>query len=458
MSGSQMLLTSNDSKANLLIKNSRVLDPREGIDSQCDVLIEAGRIKQISPAGSINDAEGLESIDAEGMYLFPGFVDPHVHLRTPGQEYKESIATGTQSGAAGGFVALVAMPNTDPVVDSASLLGSLREKARQEAVIPIGFSAAITRGLQGKELTEMAELADVGAVCFTDDGRPVADAGLFRRAVQYQKLAGKVLALHEEDVALSAGGSMREGEVSAKLGVAGVPSISESTIVARDAAIAGYEGGRIHFQHLSAVASIQALEAAKQAGVQVSGEASPHHLCLTDESLLTLNTSMKMNPPLGYESDRQALIEALRSGVVECIATDHAPHAREEKERPFEQAPMGTTGLETSFASVYTNIVLPGLISLDVVVERMSAGARLMDLQTPLIKQGEAANLVLVDLEKEWTAGDGGYYSRSENCCFDGNKLKGQVQMTVAAGAVVYRHGQPGKNSTQVNDQKVSAL
>jgi dihydroorotase len=232
---------------------------------------------------------------------------------------------------------------------------------------------------------------------------------------------------------------MHEGEVSAQLGVAGIPSISEATMVARDAMIAGYESGRIHIQHLSARESVDAVALAKERGVRISCEASPHHLCLTHEAVRTLDTRMKMNPPLRTEDDRRALIDGLRSGVIDCIATDHAPHARDEKEVPFEQAPMGTTGLETSFAALYTQLVLPGVLALDLVIRRLGDGAALFDLPTPRIAPGEPANLTLVDLEREWVVGDGGYESRSANCCFDGRTLRGKVLLTVAAGAVAFR-------------------
>jgi dihydroorotase len=425
--------------ADLLIREAHVLDPRSGIDGRHDVLVRDGEIAEIAPPGSLTAPEGAETIEAAGRHLFPAFVDPHVHLRVPGQEHKEDLDTGTRAAAAGGFCAVLAMPNTDPVVDSAPLLRSLRDTAATDARIPVGFMPAVTRGLKGSELTEMAELRTEGAAGFTDDGRPVVSAGMLRKALQYQRLCGGVIALHEEDPSLSGKGAMHEGAVSAQLGVTGIPSISESTMIARDALIAGYEDGRIHIQHLSARESVQAVADAKARGVQITCEASPHHLCLTHEAVRTLDTRMKMHPPLREEADRQALIEGLRSGVIDCIATDHAPHSRDEKEVPFEQAPMGTTGLETSFAAVYTNLVLTGDLPLALVVQRLSDGASLFDLPTPSIATGEPANLTLVDLDREWVVGDGGYESRSANCCFDGQTLRGKVLLTVAAGTVAFR-------------------
>jgi len=425
--------------ADLLVHHVHVLDPRAGIDAPHDVLVRDGEIVEIAAPGSITVGEGIEQISGEGLHLFPGFVDPHVHLRTPGQEHKEDLESGTRSAAAGGYCAVVAMPNTSPVVDSSSLLGSLRDVASRLARIPVGFTAAITVGLDGQHLTEMAELRQAGAVGFTDDGRPVTDAGVLRKAIQYQRLCGGVIALHEEDPSLSAGGSMREGSVSARLGIAGVPWLSESTMVARDAALAGYEEGRLHFQHLSCVASVEALRDAKARGFRVRGAASPHHLCLTHEAVRDLDTSMKMNPPLGFEEDRQALIEGVRDGTIETIATDHAPHARDEKDVPFEQAPMGTTGLESAFAAVYSELVRPGILPLGIVVDRLIGGAALMELPTPTVAVGERANLCLVDLEREWTVGEGGYESRSDNCCFHGRKFHGRVLLTLADGTVAYR-------------------
>jgi dihydroorotase len=423
--------------AEVLIRGAHVLDPREGIDEPLDVLVRDGVIAEI---GSPDAPEGCEVLEGEGRHLFPGFVDSHVHLRTPGQEHKEDLDSGTRAAAAGGYVAVVAMPNTDPAVDCAPVLRSLREAARREARVPTGFLASVSVGLNGESLTEMAELRDAGALGFTDDGKPVHRAALLRKALQYQRLCGGVIALHEEDPSLSGRGVMHEGEVSARLGLAGIPSISESTMIARDAAIAGYEGGRIHVQHLSAAESVAAVAHAKAAGVRITAEATPHHLTLTHELLLeSLATRLKMNPPLRAESDRQALIVALRDGTIDCIATDHAPHAQEEKEVPFEEAPMGTTGLETAFAALHTDLVLPGVVPLALIVDKLSAGGAVLGLPLPRIAKGAPADVCLVDLRTEWEVGEAGYESRAENCCFAGRTLTGRVLATIAAGAVVYR-------------------
>ena len=424
---------------NLLIRGAHLIDPRSGLDREGDLLVRDGEIAEIGEAGALSAPEGAEVVDAEGLHALPAFVDPHVHLRTPGREDEEDIDSGTRAAAAGGFCAILAMPNTDPVVDTASVLSSLRRRAREEGRVPVGFTAAITRGQAGEQLTEMAELAAEGAAGFTDDGLPVRSAGVLRQALQYQKLAGRTIALQEEDPSLSGNGVMHEGAVSALLGLAGIPSVSESTMVARDAALAGYEEARIHIQHVSALQTVEVIERAKAAGVQITAEATPHHLTLTDQSVRGLDSNFKMNPPLRSDDDRQALIEALRSGVLDCIATDHAPHAREEKEQPFEAAPMGVTGLETAFAALHTELVLPGLIGLDLLAERMTAGGEPFGIPAPLLAPEAPANIVLVDLAAEWQAGEAGYESRSANSCFAGRTFTGRVRMTVAGGSVAYR-------------------
>ena len=425
--------------AELLIRGAYVLDPRAGLDEPHDVLIREGEIAELGAPGSLPAPPSGDVLDATGKHAFPAFVDPHVHLRTPGQEYKEDIASGTAAAAAGGFCAVIAMPNTVPVVDDAAILRSLTDLASREARVSVGFLASITRGLHGAELTEMADLRDSGALGFTDDGKPVVSAGMLRKALQYQRLAGGAVALHEEDPALSRDGVMHEGAVSARLGLAGIPSLSESTMVARDAALAQYEDARVHFQHLSCAESIQALARAKEDGARVSGEVTPHHLTLTDDVVRTLDSRFKMNPPLRTDADRRRLLDALRSGVIDCIATDHAPHARHEKEVPFEQAPMGTTGLETAFAALFTELVIPGELELATLIDRLTAGAALYNLPTPRIAPGEPANVCLIDLEHKFEVGAGGYASRSENCCFHGRTLYGRVLLTLAAGAVAFR-------------------
>jgi dihydroorotase len=387
--------------ADLVLSRASVLDPRAGIDGPHDLVVREGKVAELRAPGSYEE-DDIERVDAEGLRAFPAFFDPHVHLRTPGREDEEDLETGSRAAAAGGFCGILAMANTDPVVDTPPLVSALRERAEREASVPIGFVAAVTRGLRGEELTEMADLRDAGAVAFSDDGLPVRSARVLRRALQYQRLAGGLLTLHEEDPELSAGGAMHEGAVSAALGLSGIPAPSESTMIARDAALAAYEGGRIHVQHLSAAASVEAVARAKEAGIALSAEVTPHHLTLTDEAVRGLDARFKMNPPLRAEEDRRALIEGLRSGAIDCIGTDHAPHSSDEKEVPFEQAAMGVIGLETAFAVLHTDLVLPGVLDLGVLVERLSAGAAAFGFDPPSLAPGSEANLVLVDAEAEW--------------------------------------------------------
>ena len=348
--------------ASMVLRRVTALDPVAAIDGVHDVVVRDGRIAELAAPGE-GEADGAEVIEAEGLHAFPAFFDPHVHLRTPGHEHKEDVETGTRAAAAGGYCGILAMANTEPPVSTAADITALREQARAAASVPVGFLATVTRDMKGEDLTEMVELREVGAVGFSDDGLPIVSARVMLRALQYQRLCGGTIALHEEDPELSGAGVMHEGPVSAGLGLAGVPSVSESTMIARDAALAAYEEARIHVQHLSAAESVEVVRAAKAAGVKISAEASPHHLCLTDEEVRSLDPRrFKMNPPLRREADRQALIEALRDGTIECIATDHAPHQAEEKEVPFEQAAMGVTGLETAFAALHTELVMPGTI------------------------------------------------------------------------------------------------
>jgi dihydroorotase len=433
-----MLFCRSGELADVVIRGARVLDPGQAVDASLDVVVDSGVISRLEPAGS-SRVNGHRVVEANGKLLAPAFVDPHVHLRTPGREDEETIRSGTQAAAAGGFCAILAMPNTDPVVDSAAVLGALIESAREQAEVRVGFLAAISKGQAGGQLTEMVDLAEAGAAGFTDDGQPVTSPGLMRRALQYHGLTGRRLAVHCEEPTLSRDGQMHEGEVSAELGFAGYPSVAESVMVERDLALAAYEEQSLHLLHLSARESVDALRAARGAGVAASGEATPHHLCLTDEAVRGLDANLKMNPPLRSAVDRSALIDALRDGTIGAVASDHAPHARQEKEVPFEAAPFGVTGLETAFAALNTYLVEPGLISLPTLLERMSAGpARIYGLEPPRIAVGAEANLVLVDLDDRWAVQEEGFRSRSVNSWLMGQELTGRVHLTMAAGQVAF--------------------
>jgi dihydroorotase len=431
-----MLFAKPGAGENLIVRGARVLDPDAVVDAVLDVRIDGGTIAEL---GARLDPNAHRVVEGQGLLLAPAFVDPHVHLRTPGREDEETIASGTRAAAAGGYCAILAMPNTDPVVDSAAVLGSLIETARAEAEVPVGFLAAITKGQEGAELTEMAELAEAGAAGFSDDGSPVTAPGLMRRALQYGSVTGRPLAVHCEEPTLSRDGQMHEGAVSAELGFSGYPSVAESVMVERDLSLAAYERRPVHVLHVSARESVEAVRAARAAGVGGTAEATPHHLCLTDESVRSLDANLKMNPPLRSADDRAALVEGLRDGTIQAIATDHAPHARHEKEVPFEAAPFGVTGLETSFAALYTHLVEPGLLTLETLLARMSSGpAGIYGLEAPRIAVGETANLVLLDLSASRRIEAADFRSRSANSWLLGERVTGKVRMTVAAGRVVH--------------------
>jgi dihydroorotase len=421
------VLYSRNGHGDTLALEGRVLAPAQGIDESLRITVTDGVISAIGPA-----APG-------GLVLAPAFVDPHVHLRTPGREDEETIRSGTEAAAAGGYCAILAMPNTDPVVDSAAVLGALVERARDDAVVPTGFMAAISKGQAGAELTEMAELADAGAAAFTDDGRPVVSAGLLRRALQYSGLTSLLLALHCEEPSLSHGGHAHEGIVSAEIGLGPYPSRAESVMVERDLSLAAGEGRPLHLMHLSARESVEALEHAHERGIAATAEVTPHHLVLTDDAVRSLDPNVKMNPPLRAADDRETLRDALRRGAITCVATDHAPHARHEKDVPFEEAPFGVTGLETAFAALHTHLVVPGAITLETLLERMSAGpARAFGLDEPRIEVGARANLVALDLAAEWTVVEDGFRSLSANSWLLGETLRGRVVTTIADGRLVF--------------------
>ncbi len=430
------MLTGGKGTDNIVVRGARLLDPVEGIDTTLDVRIDNGVIAQL---GENLDTNEHRVIDAVGLTLAPAFIDPHVHLRTPGREDEETIASGTAAAAAGGYCAILAVPNTDPVIDDADVLRGLRARADEEARIPVGFLAAITKGQDGSELTEMAALADAGAAGFTDDGRPVASAGVMRRALQYNAVTGRMIAVHCEEASLTRGGHAHAGLVAAELGLGGWPSLGESLMVARDIDLAAETQQAVHLMHLSARESVAHLRRAHELGTRATAEATPHHLCLTHEAIRTLDANMKMNPPLRTEDDRACLIEALRDGTIGAIATDHAPHSPEEKDVPFEAAPFGVTGLETSFAALYTYLIEPGVLRLETVLERMSAGpASIFGLERPRIVVGALANLTLIDTEASWRVKVERFQSRSQNSWLLGKRLRGRIRMTIAAGRVVH--------------------
>ncbi len=423
--------------AELLIRGGRVVDPETRLDAVRDVLVRDGRIVEV--AEEIAAPERVSVVDAAGKLVLPGFVDLHAHLRTPGHEDAEDLTTGTRAAAAGGYVTVFAMANTNPVIDDAMIFRGLVERAKEEAVVPLGFFAAVTRGLAGEQLTEMGEIGAAGAVAFSDDGRPLATAALTLRALQYVKVSGRFVAIHAQDDSLMKGGQMHESPVSARLGLTGIPSLCESLDVSRTLDIAEYENAGVHIHHVSAAATVAAIDRAKAKGVKVTAEVTPHHLTLTDKAIEALDPNFKMNPPLRSESDRQALIAALRSGVIDCVATDHAPHVAEDKDVPYEEAPFGIIGLETAFSVLYAGLVETGEIDLATLVDRMSAApARIAGMAPPSVQAGAVANLCVVDPEARWTVTKETLQSRSFNSAWLGKELAARVKLTLAAGRVAW--------------------
>lgn len=426
-------------KTTVVIKGARVLDPKQGLDTRTDVIIEKGQIVRIGSAGK-GAPSGAKIIDAAGCLLLPGFVDLHTHLRSPGREDEEDIASGTLAAAAGGYVTICAMPNTDPVVDNAAVIASLAEAAESEAVVRVAFLGAVSRGQQGAHLADIWDMAGAGAVAFSDDGRSVSDSGLLKAAFQAARMTNLPLSLHCEDEGLAGTGVMNEGEVSARLGLTGIPADAETADVARSLEVAAYEGGRVHIAHISCARTAELITAAREAGVAVSCEVTPHHLTLTDSSVTSLDTNFKMNPPLRGEEDRRALVAALAAGEIDCIATDHAPHAAQEKEVPFEEAPFGIIGLETAFPVLFTRLVETGELPLEQLVRAMSTGpAQAFGLPVPALAEGEEANLCLVDIEEEFVVDPATFKSKSRNTPYGGEPVRGRVMMTLAAGRSAYQ-------------------
>ena len=422
----------------LVLRGGRVVDPSRRFDAVADVLVIDGRIAAAGPGVATPD--GAEVVEAAGLIVAPGLVDVHVHLREPGNEDAETIATGARAAAAGGFTAVCAMPNTDPVTDNQAAVGFVLAEGRRAGaarVYPIG---AVTIGQKGDALTEMGELIASGAVALSDDGRPVRSSHLMRTAMEYAQAFGVPIADHCEDVELAAGGVMHDGLVSTRLGLKGIPAAAEEIMVARDIILAELTGGRVHLCHVSTHGSVELIRHAKQRGLRVTAEATPHHFTLTDRCCEGYDTNAKMNPPLREPDDVEAIRAGLVDGTIDVIATDHAPHHYEAKEREFDDAPFGVVGLETAFGVAHTELVLGGLMTLSQLIERMSVGpARAFGLPGGTLAMGAPADIVLFDATQQWVVAPDTFLSKSRNTPFAGRALTGRPVMSVVGGLVVHR-------------------
>ncbi|MBI1736002.1 MAG: dihydroorotase [Candidatus Rokubacteria bacterium] len=424
----------------LVVRHGRVIDPANGIDAVQDVLVVDGAVAQIGP--ELAAPAGATTIDATGKVVCPGFIDVHVHLREPGFEYKETVATGTRSAAAGGFTAVCAMANTHPVNDNRSITDYIRAKAQTEGVVRVYPIGAVTRGLKGEELAELAELAEAGCVAYSDDGKPVMNSALYRRAMEYTLPFGAPVISHAEDAHLARGASMNEGIVSTELGIAGAPAAAEDVMVARDVLLAEMTGAHVHIAHLSTAGAVRIVRDAKARGVKVTAEVTPHHLVLTEDAVRTYDPNTKMNPPLRTKRDTEAVLEGLADGTIDCIATDHAPHAASEKEGEFDRAAFGIVGLETAVALLLDRLVQPGSLSLSTVVARLTSDpARLFALPGGSLAAGRPGDLTILDLGRELTIEPGRFHSRSKNTPFAGWKVVGGPWMTIVNGHVVAAAG-----------------
>ena len=420
---------------NILIKNGHIIDPANKVDGKFDLLVAEGKIAKLGKPGSL-PSDGAHVLDAAGRLIVPGLIDMHVHLREPGYEYKETIATGTAAAKAGGFTAVCCMPNTSPVNDSRSVTEFILSQAAKDGaarVYPIG---AITKGSKGEELAEMGELHDAGCVGVSDDGRPVMNAAVMRLAMEYSKIFDITVISHCEDVSLAAKGVMNEGFVSTELGLRGIPNAAEDVMTARDILLAELTGARLHICHVSTAGSVRLIREAKQRGVKVTAETCPHYFTLTDEAVRGYNTMAKMNPPLRTAEDVAAVRQGLKDGTLDVIATDHAPHGLDEKSGEFDAAPFGIVGLETALG-LSIRLVQESVLSMSQLVERMSATpARIIKSGGGTLSVGAVADITIIDPNVEWAVNAGEFKSKSRNTPFDGWKLKGRAVQTIVGGRI----------------------
>jgi dihydroorotase len=419
----------------LLIKNGRVIDPTQGLDEVLDVLVEKGVVKELGR--ELAAPSGAEVVEASGKCVVPGLIDMHVHLRDPGLEYKEDIVTGTRAAAAGGFTSVCCMPNTKPVIDNKAIASYIISKAKSEGfcnVFPVG---TITYGMNGERMSEMGELKEAGCVAVSDDGKPVANAELMRRSLEYARGMGIMVISHAEDLSLVGEGTMNEGFTSTEIGLKGIPRVAEDIATARDVMLAEYTGSPIHIAHVSTKDSVRIIRDAKARGVKVSCETAPHYFTLTDDAVRGYNTNAKMNPPLRETDDVAAIKEGLRDGTIDCIATDHAPHHLDEKDVEFNEALNGIIGLETSLP-LSLALVEEGVLSLKQLVEKMSCNpSKILDIGRGTLRVGAVADITVFDASAEWTVEAAKLSSKSKNSPFLGRKVKGAAVATIVDGKLV---------------------
>ncbi|KPJ66014.1 dihydroorotase [candidate division WOR-1 bacterium DG_54_3] len=428
----------------LILAGGKVIDPASGLSKIGDIYIKGKKIAKIEAKNLLDSKRSKKSkddriIDASGKIVTPGLIDMHVHLREPGREDEETIYTGSQAAAAGGFTCICCMPNTEPPIDDQESVNFVYEKARK-ALCKVFCVGAATKGLNGEELTEMADLKEAGAVAVSDDGKPISNSRIMRNALDYSRMLGWPVISHCEDLDLSSGGVMNESYTSTLLGLPGIPSLAEEIMVSRDLRLAEFTGGRVHIAHVSTRGSVELIRAAKKKGVKITSEATPHHFSLTDEIIKTFNTNARVNPPLRTQKDVEEIKKGLRDGTIDCIATDHAPHSIEEKDVEFGAAPPGMVGLETALGLVITELVNKKILSWEEAVAKMTVNpARILNLNLGRIEVGGSADLTVVDPKTSWTVDISQFKSKSKNSPFEGRKLTGRAWMTIVDGKIVHR-------------------
>ncbi|MBI4536044.1 MAG: dihydroorotase [Ignavibacteriae bacterium] len=423
----------------MLLKGGKLVDPVSGRDETLDIHIVEGRIDRLGAALSV--PSHVEVIDLKGKIVAPGFIDMHVHLREPGFEHKETILTGCTAAAAGGFTAVCCMPNTNPPIDDESVVRFIRERAKAalDGLLDVFLIAAVTKGRKGEHLAPLAELATAGAVAFTDDGDPIHNAEIMRRALEYASMFKKPIIQHAQDLPLTKGGVMNEGFNSTALGLPGMPDIAEDTMIARDIPLAGYANGQYHVAHMSTAGATELVRAGKAKGSPVTAEVAPHHFTLTDDAVRTYDTNTKMNPPLRTRDDVEELKRGLKDGTIDVIATDHAPHSFDEKQVEFQQAPFGIIGLETAIGLSVTELVMKGVLSIYQLVEKFSVNPRrILHLPTIVIAEGETANVTIFDPVAEWVVDVRKFKSKSKNSPFGGRRLTGRPVGVINNGQVYW--------------------